>query len=170
MTKNNFKCSKIFYQKIRHIINLFLECFARIDDYSVKNKTEFDSMYKIYLSQKNVINWQQNAFFQEVKEEVNDGNKTPLNLSEVDDVDLKFLEELKTQNNNNEVVEKTAVDGTSSEKTKNKKRKRVLTDGKIKKRNEKKKKLEKNFEENEKKMEIIRGGEKSKKHLKINRL
>ena len=170
MTKNNFKCSKIFYQKIRHIINLFLECFARIDDYSVKNKTEFDSMYKIYLSQKNVINWQQNAFFQEVKEEVNDGNKTPLNLSEVDDIDLKFLEELKTQNNNNEVVEKTAVDGTSSEKIRNKKRKRVLTDEKIKKRNEKKKKLEKNFEENEKKMEIIRGGEKSKKHLKINRL
>ena len=143
MTKNNFKCSKIFYQKIRHIINLFLECFARIDDYSVKNKTEFDSMYKIYLSQKNVINWQQNAFFQEVKEEVNDGNKTPLNLSEVDDIDLKFLEELKTQNNNNEVVEKTAVDGTSSEKITNKKRKRVLTDEKIKKRDEKKKNLKK---------------------------
>ena len=119
--------------------NLFPKCFARIDDYGVKNKTEFDSMCKIYLSQKNVINWQQNAFFQEVKEEVNDGNKTPLNLSEVDDINLKFLEELKTQNNNNEVVEKTAVDGTSSEKIKNKKRKRVLTDDKIKKQDEKKK-------------------------------
>ena len=123
--------------------NLSLKPFARIDDYCVKNKTEFDSMYKIYLSQKNIINWQKNAFFQEVKEEVNDGNKTPLNLSEVDDINLKFLEELKTQNNNNEVVEKTAVDGTSSEKIKNKKRKRVLTDEKIKKRNEKKKKLKK---------------------------
>ena len=33
-----------------------------------------------------------------------------------------------------------------------------------------KRKLERKFEENEKKMEIIRGGEKSKKHLKINRL
>ena len=131
--------------------NFFPKCFARTDDYGVKNKTEFDSMCKIYLSPKNVINWQQNAFFQEVKEEVNDGNKTPLNLSEVDDIDLKFLEELKTQNNNNEVVEKTAVDSTSSEKIKNKKRKRVLTDEKIKKRNEKKKKLEKKFEENEKK-------------------
>ena len=102
-------------------------------------------MYKIYLSRKNVINWQKNAFFQEVKEEVNDGNKTPLNLSEVDDINLKFLEELKTQNNNNEAVEKTAVDGTLSEKIKNKKRKRVLTDEKMKKRNEKKKKLEKKF-------------------------
>ena len=125
--------------------NLFPKCFARIDDYGVKNKTEFDSMCKIYLSQKNVINWQQNAFFQEVKEEVNDGNKTPLNLSEVDDIDLKFLEELKTQNNNNEVVEKTAVDSTSSEKIKKKKRKRVLTDDKIKKRDEKKKNLKKDL-------------------------
>ena len=164
MLKNFLSKNSTYYQFV--FGNLFLKCFARIDDYSVKNKTEFDSMYKIYLSQKNVINWQKNAFFQEVKEEVNDGNKTPLNLSEVDDIDLKFLEELKTQNNNNEVVEKTAVDGTLSEKIKNKKRKRVLTDEKIKKRNEKKKKLEKKFEENEKKMEIIRGGEKGKKALK----
>ena len=63
----------------------------------------------------------------------NENNETPPNLSEVDDVDLKFLEEFKTQNNN-AVVEKTVnvVDGTSSEKLKNK-RKRVLTDDKIKK-------------------------------------
>ena len=96
----------------------------------------------------------------------NKNNETPLNLSEVDDVDLKFLEEFKTQNNN-AVVEKTVnvVDGTSSEKIKNKKRKRILSDDKIKKRDEKKKKLEKKFEENEKKMEIIRG-EKSKKTFK----
>ena len=101
--------------------NLFLKCFARIDDYSVKNKTEFDSMYKIYLLRKNVINWQQNTFFHEVKEDVNDGNKTPLNLSEVE-----------TQNIN-AVDEKTVyvVDGTSSEKINNKKRKLVFSDDKI---------------------------------------
>ena len=34
--------------------NLFPKCFARIDEYGVKNKTAFDSQYKIYLSQKNV--------------------------------------------------------------------------------------------------------------------
>ena len=63
-----------------------------------------------------------NAFFPpQVK---NESNETPLNLSEIDDVDLKFLEEFKTQNNN-AVVEKTVnvVDGTSSEKIKNKKKK-----------------------------------------------
>ena len=60
---------------------------------------------------------QQNAFLPpQVK---NENNETPLNLSEVDDVDLTFPEEFKTQNNN-AVVEKTVnvVDGTSSEKKK----------------------------------------------------
>ena len=127
--------------------NLFPKCFARIDEYGVKNKTSFDNQYKIYLSQKNVYEWQQqNDFFPpQVK---NENKETPLNLSEVDDVDLKFLEEFKTQSNN-AVVEKTVnvVDGTSSEKRKKKKRKWVLCDDKIKKRDEKKKK----FEENEKK-------------------
>ena len=131
--------------------NLFPKCFARIDEYGVKNKTAFDNQYKIHLSQKNVYDWQQqNAFFPpHVK---NENNETPLNLSEVDDVDLKFLEEFKTQNSN-AAVEKTVnvVDGISSEKIKSKKRKRILSDNKIKKRDEKKKKLEKKFEENEKK-------------------
>ena len=137
--------------------NLFPKCFARIDEYGVKNKTSFDNQYKIYLSQKNVYKWQQNAFLLQLKDE---NNETPLNLSEVNDVD--FFDELKKDT---VAVKVTEVDGTSSETIKNKKRKRVLTDEKIKKRNEKKKKLEKKFEENEKKMEIRRG-EKSKKHLK----
>ena len=55
-------------------------------------------------------------------------------LSEVNDVD--FCDELKKET---VAVKVTEVDGTSSEKIKNKKRKRVLTDEKIKKRNEKKK-------------------------------
>ena len=108
--------------------NLFPKCFARIDEYGVKNKTSFDNQYKIYLSQKNVYEWQQNAFLLQLKYE---NNETPLNLSEVNDVD--FVDELKKET----VAE---VDGTSSEKIKNKKRKRVLTDEKIKRRNEKKKK------------------------------
>ena len=141
--------------------NLFPKCFARIDEYGVKNKTSFDNQYKIYLLQKNVYEWQQNAFLPQLKDE---NNETPLNLSEVNDVD--FFDELKKET---VAVKVTEVDGTSSEKIKNKKRKRVLTDEKIKKRNEKKKKLEKKFEENEKKMEIIRG-EKSKKHLKSKKI
>ena len=126
--------------------NLFPKCFVRIDEYGAKNKTAFDNQYKIYLSQKNVYErQQQNAFFPpQVK---NENNETPLNLSEADDIDLNFLDELKTQISSGVIVVKnTVVDGTSSEKIKNK-RKRVLNDEKIKKRNEKKKK----FEENEKK-------------------
>ena len=66
--------------------NLFPKCFARIEEYGVKNETAFDNQYKIYLSQKNVYEWQQqNAFFPpQVK---NENNETPLNLSEADDID-----------------------------------------------------------------------------------
>ena len=73
--------------------NLFPKCFARIDEYGVKNKTSFDNQYKIYLSQENVYEWQQNAFLRQLKDE---NNETPLNLSEVNDVD--FFGELKKRN------------------------------------------------------------------------
>ena len=46
--------------------NLFPKCFARIDDYGIRNKTLFDNRYKNYITQKNVLNWQQNAFFQQL--------------------------------------------------------------------------------------------------------
>ena len=125
--------------------NLFPKCFARIDEYDVKNKTALDNQYKIYLLQKNVYDWQQqNAFF-------------PL----FSDFDLNFLDELKKEI---VAVKVKEVDSTSSEKIKKKKRKRVLIDEKIKKRNEKKKNLKKNFKKIKKKMEIIRGGEKGKKN------
>ena len=64
-----------------------------------------------------------------------ENNEAPLNLSEVNDID--FFDELKKET---VAVKVTEVDGTSSEKIKNKKRKRILTDEKNKKRNKKKKK------------------------------
>ena len=115
--------------------NLFLKCFARIEEYGVKNKTSFDNQYKIYLSQKNVYEWQQNAFLPQLKDE---NNETPLNLSEVNDVN--FFDELKKET---VTVKVTEVDVTSSEKIKNKKRKRVLTDEKIKNEIKRKKNLKK---------------------------
>ena len=90
--------------------NLFLKCFARIDEYGVKNKTSFDNQCKIYLLQKN-------AFLLQLKDE---NNETLLNLSEVNDVD--FFDELKKET---VAVKVTEVDGTSSEKIKNKKRKSI---------------------------------------------
>ena len=104
--------------------NLFPKCFARIDEYGIKNKTAFDNQYKIYLSQKNVHEWQQqNAFFPpQVKNETN----RPVNLSEADDIDLNFLDELKTQiSSGGIVVKNTVVDGTSSEKIKKQKKKSI---------------------------------------------
>ena len=97
--------------------NLFPKCFARIDEYGVKNKTSFDNQYKIYLLQKNLYEWQQNAFLPQLKDE---NNETPLNLSEVNDVD--FFDELKKET---VTVKVTEVDGTSPEKIKNKKRKSI---------------------------------------------
>ena len=64
-----------------------------------------------------------------------ENNEAPLNLSEVNDID--FFDELKKET---VAVKVTEVDGTLSEKIKNKKRKRILTDEKNKKRNKKKKK------------------------------
>ena len=123
--------------------NLFPKCFARIDEYGVKNKTSFDNQHKIYLSQKNVYEWQQNAFLLQLKDE---NNETRLNLYEVDDVD--FFDELKKET---VAVKVTEVDGTSSEKIKNKKRKRVLTDEKIKNEMKRKKNLKKKLKKMKKK-------------------
>ena len=84
-------------------------------------KTAFDNQYKIYLSQKNVYEWQQqNTFF---PPQVQNENNTPVNLSEADDIDLYFLDELKMQiSSGGIVVKNTVVDGTSSEKINNKKK------------------------------------------------
>ena len=39
-------------------VNLFPRYFCRINNYGVGCKLEFDSVYKQYLAQKNVLNWQ----------------------------------------------------------------------------------------------------------------
>ena len=36
--------------------NLFPKYFARVDDYSIESKTNFDNFYKSYLSQKKILN------------------------------------------------------------------------------------------------------------------
>ena len=97
--------------------NLFPKCFARIDEYGVKNKTSFDNQSKIYLSQKNVYEWQQNAFLPQLKDE---NNETQFNLSEVNDVD--FFDELKKET---VAVKVTEVDSTSSGNKKQKKKKSI---------------------------------------------
>ena len=38
--------------------NLFLQCFARVDDYGVQSRLEFTNIYKNYYVQRNIFNWQ----------------------------------------------------------------------------------------------------------------
>ena len=62
--------------------NLFPKYFARIDDYGIESKTNFDNFYKSYLSQKNIFEWQQNSFFN--VQNKNENSSTLLNLNEID--------------------------------------------------------------------------------------
>ena len=72
--------------------SLFPKYFARIDDYGIESKTNFDNLYKSYLSQKNFFEWQQNSFFN--VQNKNENNSTLLNLNEIDVQDVDF-EKLK---------------------------------------------------------------------------
>ena len=57
--------------------NLFPKYVARINDYGIESKTDFDNFYKSYLSQKNIFEWQQKSFFN--VQNKNENNSTPLN-------------------------------------------------------------------------------------------
>ena len=96
--------------------NLFLKYFARIDDYGIESKTNFDNFYKSYLSQKNIFEWQQNSFFN--VQNKNENNLTLLNLNEIDvqDVDFEKLNEIKEKEDKT-----TEIDGTVKEKIKRRK-------------------------------------------------
>ena len=98
--------------------NLFPKYFARIDDYGIESKTNFDNFYKSYLSEKNIFEWQQNSFFN--VQNKNENNSTPLNLNEIDvqDVDFEKLNEIKEKQD-----KMTETDGTVKEKRKNNKKK-----------------------------------------------
>ena len=128
--------------------NLFPKYFARIDDYGIESKINFDNFYKCYLSQKNIFEWQQNSFFN--VQNKNENNSTLLNLNEIDvqDVDFEKLNEI------NEKEDKTMeIDGTVKEKIKRRK-----NDEK------KKQKLKEQLIENGKKIEQMK--KKMNKHCK----
>ena len=47
--------------------NLFLRYFARIDDYSIQSKTNFNFFYKNYINQKNIFDWHQNSLLATIR-------------------------------------------------------------------------------------------------------
>ena len=127
--------------------NLFLKHFARIDDYGIESKTNFDNFYKSYLSHKNIFEWHQNSFFN--VQNKNENSLTPVNLNEVDvqDVDFEKLNEIKEKQDKT-----TETDVTVKEKRK----KRKNDEEKKQKLKEKKQKLEEQLIENRKKIKQMK--------------
>ena len=121
--------------------NLFPKCFSRIDDYSVKAKTLFNTYYQNFTLQKNVINWQNNNLTA-IKEEqvvVVDNDKSPLNMTTLQDDD-----------DNDDKQPKTTA------KPKSKKRKINNAEAKAQKRELKKQKLLEQLNENTDKMKKLK--------------
>ena len=138
--------------------NLFPRCFARIDDYGIQSKIAFNSHYKNYLAQKNVFEWERKNLFwsslndNDEKNEITDQNSTPLNMTTLnDDEDIK--KEIKDDENEVKII----TLGKKNKKLKKeeiaKLKKEEIVENKIKKRNEKKRKLEEKLVENTKKLQ-----------------
>ena len=119
--------------------NLFPRYFARIDDYSIQSKTNFNFFYKNYINQKNIFDWHQNSLLATIPDDMESVQpSTPLKMNELNDenVDFEKLKQIK------EKVEEVDGGSTSKEmiiKKKKAEKKRQKRQGK--KNNSKKNKL-----------------------------
>ena len=120
--------------------NLFLRYFCRIDDYGVGCKLEFDSVYKQYLAQKNVLNWQ---FY---NQNVVKCEETSSKQNKVDET-----EEQKDFRFEKSDIAKETRDGTIKEIVKERKRSHQRSKKQLKIIQEKKLKLIADLEQNKKK-------------------
>ena len=93
--------------------NLFPRYFALIDDYSITSTLSFDNVYKIYLSQKSVSDWQQYSLSQTIKTE--DTFSTQVNF---DDNDIDF-----NKTSADTETKKSQTDGTAKETVKKQRKK-----------------------------------------------
>ena len=119
--------------------NLFPRYFARIDDYGIQSKTNFNIFYKNYINQKNIFDWHQNSLLATIPDDMESVQpSTPLKMNELNDenVDFEKLKQIK------EKVEEVDGGSTSKEiiiKKKKAEKKRQKRQGK--KNNSKKNKL-----------------------------
>ena len=91
--------------------NLFPRYFARIDNYGIQSKTNFNIFYKNHINQKNIFERRQNSLLATIPDNMESVQpSTPLNMNEFDDenVDFEKLKQVK------EKVEE--VDGGSTSK------------------------------------------------------
>ena len=153
--KGNFSVLSNFLEKNLYQFsygNLFPKCFSRVNDYSVRAKTLFNT-YQNFNIQRNIINWQNNN--PQIKEE--DNESTPINMTTLDDenneivtenIEIKKENENDTNNNNNENL--------NEKKKKTQKRKINNTETKERKRELKKQKLLKQLNENTDKLQKLK--------------
>ena len=113
--------------------NLFPRYFARIDDYGIQSKTNFNVFYKNYLNQKNIFEWRQNSFLTTLLEDTNNDNNnnnnnnppsTPLNMMEINEenIDFEKLKQIKIEKEEEEKVDKTTKEQIKKKKNAEKKR------------------------------------------------
>ena len=94
--------------------NLFLRYFCWIDDYGVGCKLEFDSVYKQYLAQKNVLNWQ---FYNQNVIKCEETSSTQNNVDETEDQKDFHIEKIDTTKETmEEIVKKKEKDQISGAK------------------------------------------------------
>ena len=72
--------------------NLFPIYFARIDDYSIQSKTNFNNFYKNYINQKSVFEWNQKSILLTIPDipDIDVPPSTPLNMIELNDENVDF--------------------------------------------------------------------------------
>ena len=145
--------------------NLFPRCFARIDDYGIESKTEFNIHYKNYLSQKCVFEWQQKnsnlSSLNNLDDEMNSSaNSTLLNVTKLNhnvdkEEEIEIKHEMVDPNVDGEVfiINKKKV---IRKKLKKEEKDKINAENKIKKRNEKKRKLEEKLIENAEKLKKLK--------------
>ena len=121
--------------------NLFPRNFFRIDDYGVGCKLEFDSDYKQYLAQENVLSWQ---FYNQNDVKCEETSPTQNNVDETEEQKDFQVEKID--------ISKETTDGTVKEIVKKRKRSHQRSKKQLKKIQEKKLKLMAYLEENHKKI------------------
>ena len=152
--KEQFENLKTFlekYVKMYQFIfgNLFPKYFSKIDDYGIQTKIEFDSFYRSYLYQKNMVDWEKNnQFWQGTINKAKNSIDSVSTPTEVEATISPLVSPLVVKN---EVIEIKEEEEKIDIKNKKKMEKQ------IKKREIKKRKLEEKLKENTKKSKIIKG-------------
>ena len=88
--------------------NLIPRYFARIDDYGIQSKANFNNFYTNYINQKNVFEWHQNSILPTIPDIEGDVS-TPLNMIELNDENVDF----EKLNQIQEKVEEAKLDDIS---------------------------------------------------------